>query len=71
MNEEHIPSLHSIVDQLQVRLEYVRAHGSAAEASALTVAKEAIVDHVMREDRQWGWINLVLTRIREGRGNAA
>lgn len=59
-----VPSLSLIVDQLTARKEWAESEGLTEEAQSLTIARETILDHVFREERNRSIIRLILSRIR-------
>lgn len=63
MNDDHVPSLSSLVDALTVRIEWAELQGLDDEQRALTEAREAILAHVFRENRNVSIIRLVLSRL--------
>lgn len=60
---DHVPSLSTIVDMLTARIEHAEHIGNAPEATALRIARTAVLDHVFREDRQMTWIARILVRL--------
>ena len=61
---DHVPSLSTIVDVLDARIEYADHQGLTVEAAALRESREIILCHVFdREVKQLSWLGQILHRI--------
>ena len=64
MNDQNVPSLSLIVDQITVRIEWAEQQGLTRESHALHQARECITDHVFeREVRQVSILAQILERL--------
>ena len=60
---ENVPSLHTIVDCLNARIEWAEESGLLAERDALMAARERVVSLAFREERQRTILGVILDRL--------
>lgn len=58
-----VPTLHTIVDVLTVRIEWAQDQGLREEAQALETARDAVVTYAMREYRKRSILAQILERL--------
>jgi hypothetical protein len=62
--KDHVPSLSTVVDVLQARIDYAEEQNLVAEQRVMKQAREIIVDYVLRDERQLSLVREILRRIR-------
>ena len=58
-----VPTLHTIVDVLTVRIEWAQDQGLREEVHALETARDAVVTYAMREYRKRSVLAQILERL--------